>query len=448
MKRSSKQSIKILPKDTRFSDVKHYIGKANEQLQDNSFYQKLNVDPTAKHSDIINSAIESFRKQELLSNSTASKLTVNEVRTPQFHVFPKFHKTNMPGRPVVSSVECHPSKTSKFVDHYLEPHPKSLPSYVKDTSDFINKINETKDINKHTILVTLDVKSLYTNILNHEGIEAVKRALNSVSQKPIATKVIIKFLFLILTLNNFVFNGIHYLQKIGCAMGTICALNYANIFMGKFEKTYIYPYINQFSNFYCRFINDIFFIWNGTVIQLQEFIKKLNNRHPTIKFDFKFSKTSIEFLDTTVYKNKEQNKLLTTVYYKPTDRRNFLHYTSVHPRSLIKSIPCSQALPLKKICAETSELSKNLQVLKESLINRGFKEKFLDTEFQRLSEIERDALLTPKEKEKDLKRILFITTYNKTLPNLKQIINKHWHLLQINSNLRTAFEQEPLIAYR
>ena len=105
-------------------------------------------------------------------------------------------------------------------------------------------------------------------------------------------------------------------------METICAPNYAYIFVGKFEKhTFIhtYPYIYQFSNFYCQFIHSIFFIWNGTVIQLQEFIKKLNNRHPTIKFDFKFSKTSIEFLDATVYKNKEQNKLLTIVYCKPTD---------------------------------------------------------------------------------------------------------------------------------
>ena len=43
-------------------DIKDYIAKANEQLQDNSFYQKFNVDPNAKHSDIVNSAIESFRK--------------------------------------------------------------------------------------------------------------------------------------------------------------------------------------------------------------------------------------------------------------------------------------------------------------------------------------------------------------------------------------------------
>ena len=51
-------------------------------------------------------------------------------------------------------------------------------------------------------------------------------------------------------------------------------------------------------------------------------------------------------------------------------------------------------------------------------------------------------------KEKGQKRIPFVIKYNKTLPNVKQIINKHWHLLQINSNLRNAFKQESLIAYR
>ena len=86
-------------------------------------------------------------------------------------------------------------------------------------------------------------------------------------------------------------------------------------------------------------------------------------------------------------------------------------------------------------------------MLKESFINQGFNEEFLDTEFQLLSEIERDALLAPKSKEKDQTIIPFVITYNKTLANVKQIINKHWHLLHINLNLRTAFEQEPVIAY-
>ena len=85
-------------------------------------------------------------------------------------------------------------------------------------------------------------------------------------------------------------------------------------------------------------------------------------------------------------------------------------YLSAHPRSLIKSIPYSQALRLKKTCTELSGLSKNPQVLKESFINQGFYEKFLDTEFQRLSEIERNVLLAPNSKEKDQNRIPFIIT--------------------------------------
>ena len=36
--------------------------KANEQLEDISFYQKLNVDPTANHSEIVNNATVSESK--------------------------------------------------------------------------------------------------------------------------------------------------------------------------------------------------------------------------------------------------------------------------------------------------------------------------------------------------------------------------------------------------
>ena len=42
---------------------------------------------------------------------------------------------------------------------------------------------------------------------------------------------LIKFLFLILTLSNFVFNEIQYLQKNGSGMGTKFAPNCANIFI-------------------------------------------------------------------------------------------------------------------------------------------------------------------------------------------------------------------------
>ena len=55
-------------------------------------------------------------------------------------------------------------------------------------------------------------------------------------------------------------------------------------------------------------------------------------------------------------------------------------------------------------------------------------------------------MLEPKSKEKDQHRTRFVLTYNVTLPNAKQVVNKHWHLLKLNSNIGSVFEQEPTIA--
>ena len=116
--------------------------------------------------------------------------------------------------------------------------------------------------------------------------------------------------------------------------------------------------------------------------------------------------------------------------------------TSAHPRSLINSIPLSQALCLKKICSETSELNKRLNELKESFINRGYKNHFLTDQFNRISEVTREALLSSKQKIANKPRIPLVLKFNRTLPNIKKIINEHWHLLQINAKLKNAFQEK------
>ena len=72
-------------------------------------------------------------------------------------------------------------------DFQIKPYAES---FIKDTAGFINKINDAENITEETFLVTSDVKSLFMNIPNHEGIEAGKVALNAVPKKPVATKVI------------------------------------------------------------------------------------------------------------------------------------------------------------------------------------------------------------------------------------------------------------------
>ena len=51
-----------------------------------------------------------------------------------------------------------------------------------------------------------------------------------------STIYIVQLLTLVLKYNNFTFNGDHYHQINGTAIGTKMAPSYANIFMGKLEK--------------------------------------------------------------------------------------------------------------------------------------------------------------------------------------------------------------------
>ena len=69
--------------------------------------------------------------------------------------------------------------------------------------------------------------------------------------------------------------------------------------------------------------------------------------HPSIKFHLKYSKTEIEFLDTKIYKHTN-GKLCLTINRKPTDRQNYLHFKSVHPPFLKKTIPTPKPFVFQK----------------------------------------------------------------------------------------------------
>ena len=65
---------------------------------------------------------------------------------------------------------------------HLQPIMKEIPSYVKDTSDFINKISN-HNIPKESKYATLDVKSLHTSIPNPEEIAVVKKTREGYNTK-------------------------------------------------------------------------------------------------------------------------------------------------------------------------------------------------------------------------------------------------------------------------
>ena len=128
-------------------------------------------------------------------------------------------------------------------------------------------------------------------------------------------------------------------------MGTKCAPSYENLFMGIFEEKFIYRLVNNMTRLYLQFINGIFIIWTGTLVQLLELKQQINEVHPYIKFDFTFLNKEINFLDTVLYKTPT-GKRETRLYTKDRDRQPYLHCKSEYPESLKCNIPFVQNLCL------------------------------------------------------------------------------------------------------
>ena len=97
-----------------------------------------------------------------------------------------------------------------------------IPSYVKDTTHFIN-ITKNIQLDPDDLLVTIDVSSLYTNIPHTEGISAINKILEETGTDTLLKMFIANSTYQVLTKNYFQFNDQLFGQKQGAAMGTTMA---------------------------------------------------------------------------------------------------------------------------------------------------------------------------------------------------------------------------------
>ena len=268
----------------------------------------------------------------------------------------------------------------------MQPHDKNLDSYVKDTADFLRKLQNDPHVPKDAYLVTLDVTSLYSNIPHDDGIKACEHFLNSEPNNcGISTESLCEHISTVLTKNHFQFNGDNYLQTMGCAMGTKMSPSYASLFMGKFEEDKLNHSHHQ-PLIWLRFLDDIFLICEYSEEELLDFIKYLNNAHPSIIFTYQYSSEKATFLDVDIYKNND-GILGTSVHVRKTKNHQYIEYSSCHPISCKKGIPFSQAKRYRRIISDDETFEKELGKLKSYFLERNYPSHIVDLAFQKASSL-------------------------------------------------------------
>ncbi|XP_066447099.1 uncharacterized protein [Eleutherodactylus coqui] len=448
---SKNQSVIIKPADKGGAvvvmDRFKYLNEIRRQLNDVSTYEKLRQDPTLRFQMQLRVLINEAINQAIIDQQLADYLLIEYPITPTIYVLPKIHKdlANPPGRPIISGRESLFSNISRFLDRVLRPFAIRGLSYIRDTSDFLNKIKEVR-VSEHSLLVSLDVVSLYTIIAHDKGLDAVRDSLLSSDWNNGTIQFILTLLEFILTNNYFIFENAFYRQCCGTAMGSNVAPTYAVIFMNYVETTWIYTSPSwQYVRGWWRYIDDVFLIWEGTEMELTSFFDELNNILPELRFTMSTSTTELQFLDVLVI--KKEGHLETDLFTKVTDRNNLLVFDSFHPRKTIESLPWSQLLRVRRIVSN-EKVNDRLEQMYSKFRTRGYPANVIGPLMEKARQFPRDQLLSPKHRDTEVSRIPFVSTYSPASDQIMRIIRRHWLLLSKGCGNVPEFRSFPIMAYR
>ncbi|XP_041424932.1 uncharacterized protein LOC121395445 [Xenopus laevis] len=430
--------------------TEYYIGEIKRLLSDDTTYIKLSGDPLRDVQRKIGSLLQNARDLQVIDEGLAAYLTQENPMTPVFYVLPKIHKNlkEPPGRPIVAGIDSVFTPLARFVDTIIRPYVTSQCSYIQDTGDFLNKVASIVLPKKDVWLVTMDVESLYTSIPHDGGVEAVRLCLEQDETLDGAQKrFTLSCLEMVLRWNYFIFRDEFFLQLKGTAMGSNVAPSYANIFMGKFEEKFIYD--NQLFKKHCikwlRYIDDVFIIWEGPRLSLEQFHREINSACSHIKFTVHIDPQEIAFLDTRVYVG--DSKLHTDLFTKETDKNTLLHFSSFHPPQIKRSLPKSQFTRVKRIVSDEKLSKVRMDEMSEKFLSRHYPRTVVDGQRGEVEKVDREQLLKKREKENQA-RIPFISVYNTLSDNIGKIIRKHWGILKTNLGEIPAFQNPPVMSYK
>ena len=364
-----------------------YASEAMRQLNDIQYYKEIDHLLINENSHEINKILLDLKEKGFLSAKQVNFLRPPpEPRPRQFYLLPKIHKPiekwprplMPPGRPIVSDCGSESYEVAKYIDHFLQPLSVTHPTYIKDTPDFLSKIKDII-VPENSILFSLDVDSLYTNIDSTPGLKTIR---NIFDQNPDTTRPdaqILNLLEICLTKNDFEFNGSKFLQVKGTSMGRSFAVSYANIVMAEFEASALEK-CDKKPLIIFRFLDDYFGIWEHSLADFETFFNTMNTHAPSIKLKSVVNKDSIDFLDVTVYKgeNFETNKKLDTkVFFKQTDTHELLHKQSFHPKHVFSGILKSQIIRFHRICNNNYDFEHACNTLFSVLLKRNYSKRFI-----------------------------------------------------------------------
>ena len=135
------------------------------------------------------------------------------------------------------------------------------------------------------------------------------------------------------------------------------------------------------------------------------------------------------------------------LYTKPTDTHQYLLLTSCHSKHCCKNVPYILALCLRRICSDSDTFESRARELTDHLCKWGYQKQEISLAIERAWQQKREDLLSYRPKSES-SILPFMLTYHPDLPKVRDIVNKHWPIIESSSTLSKIFTERQTMAYR
>ena len=208
------------------------------------------------------------------------------------------------------------------------------------------------------------------------------------------------------------------------------------------ETDYDAEFQQYLKAYWKRFLDDCFIPWTKSEEELKTFHYILNNLHDDINFTLEYDQKEQPFLDEMVWNKK--GKIETDMFYKETDSKQYLLFSSCHPRHTKINIPYNLARRLKTIISEQNVLINRMKELKMFLLKQNYPESLIDDGIEKAMKLEKSTLRTVKDKSED-QVMPYVSTHNPKNPDIYNVIQFNLPILHEDPKMSSILSNFKMI---
>lgn len=189
---------------------------------------------------------------------------------------------------------------------------------------------------------------------------------------------------------------------------------------------------------------------------LNTFFIQLNNDNHGIVLQNEANEKEIHFFNLKI--RAHNNQLITSTFFKETDRNGFISTDICHHKSWLKAVPKSQFTRLKRNCTFRENYLEEAPLLKACFVKKGYDPVDLDRVIQDVDGRDRSIMLKPwtesmhpdcpSQQASHLSPAFsFFTAYSTQHYVVKDLIRKYWSVLKSDKVLGSRLPEVPVVTF-